>query len=36
MLQGTWVASSSFAGFELPVKKLSKETLMKDAGTPAP
>eukprot|EP00290_Baffinella_frigidus_P010323 CAMPEP_0180158760 /NCGR_PEP_ID=MMETSP0986-20121125/27099_1 /TAXON_ID=697907 /ORGANISM="non described non described, Strain CCMP2293" /LENGTH=309 /DNA_ID=CAMNT_0022108673 /DNA_START=102 /DNA_END=1031 /DNA_ORIENTATION=- len=33
-MEGTWVASSSFAGFELPVKKLSKETLMKDADIP--
>eukprot|EP00283_Hemiselmis_rufescens_P007043 CAMPEP_0173426564 /NCGR_PEP_ID=MMETSP1357-20121228/6000_1 /TAXON_ID=77926 /ORGANISM="Hemiselmis rufescens, Strain PCC563" /LENGTH=289 /DNA_ID=CAMNT_0014390261 /DNA_START=257 /DNA_END=1127 /DNA_ORIENTATION=+ len=31
-LEGTWVAESRFAGYELPVKKLSKETLMKDTA----
>lgn len=33
-LEGTWQASTEFAGFELPVKKLKKETLMKDKSIP--
>ncbi len=31
---GTWKVSTTFAGFELPVKKLSKETLMADKSIP--
>jgi hypothetical protein len=33
-LAGTWQVSSTFAGFELPVKKLSKKTLMSDKAIP--
>jgi len=31
---GTWKVSTTFAGFELPVKTLSKETLMADKSIP--
>jgi hypothetical protein len=31
---GTWEVSSTFAGFELPVKTLSKQTLMADKSIP--
>ena len=33
-LFGSWEVSTTFAGFELPVKKLSKKTLMADKAIP--
>lgn len=33
-LVGSWEVSTTFAGFELPVKKLSKKTLMADKAIP--